>query len=275
MRGMLVSADYAYIPPSPGFISFMQAGIVETLNNRRLFNEDLIERVRLTYFPQQISRMRGMFFFRSRADAEARIDDPEWPPYFQAKNLLELDLYYNEPISDVDANWITYAPLAKDGRITVNDLQWIVNYWSGEKYSDQPVWERVAKGVALVLDEHVRRQCDQYVKEMFPAAHIPILMARLASEAGTLGGNTAPFLLREDREVMKLAYTWRDAEFHDPKVIAAMATHPDGPALFRMIAENETWKMPDLRPWGRAYVLSEQSLPELSVLQIPSLHNPK
>jgi hypothetical protein len=88
MRGMLVSADYAYEPSSPGFISFMQAGIVETLNNRRLFNEDLIERVRLSYFAHQVSRMRGMFFFSSRGDAEARIGDPAWPPYFETKNLL-------------------------------------------------------------------------------------------------------------------------------------------------------------------------------------------
>jgi hypothetical protein len=275
MRGMLVSADYAYTPPSPGFISFMQAGIIETLNNRRLFNEDLIERMRLTYFAHQVSRVRGTFFFRSRDDAEARIDDPEWPPHFEAKNLLELELHYNEPFSDVDANWITYAPLAKDGRVTISDLQWILRYWSGDKYNDQPVWERIATGVALVLDEQVRRQCDQYVKEIFAASHIPILMARLASEAGTLGGNTAPFLLREDGNVTTLNYLFQDAEFHDPKRIQAMAQHPDGAALFRMIAENETWQTPDFRPWGRAYVLGEQNLPELKTLRVPSLHDPK
>jgi hypothetical protein len=72
MRGMLVSADYA-AESSAGFISFMQAGIIETLNNRRIFNEALIETIRSSFFPHQVSRFRGIFFFRSRDDAEARI----------------------------------------------------------------------------------------------------------------------------------------------------------------------------------------------------------
>jgi hypothetical protein len=80
------------------------------------------------------------------------------------KNLLELELCYGEPFTDVDANWITFAPLAKDGHIVVDDLQWVSRYWAGEKYTDHPVWERLAKGVALILDEHVRRRCYQYVR---------------------------------------------------------------------------------------------------------------
>ena len=79
MRGMLVSADYASASQAPGFISFMQAGIVETLNNPRIFNEFLIETIRQNLFAHQVSRMRGMFFFRSRNEAEARIGDSAWP----------------------------------------------------------------------------------------------------------------------------------------------------------------------------------------------------
>jgi hypothetical protein len=85
MRGVTVSADYASTPPNPGFVSFMQAGMVETLNNRRIFNEFLIDRVRISLFAHQVSRMRGMFFFRSRGEAEARIGDPARPLYFEAK----------------------------------------------------------------------------------------------------------------------------------------------------------------------------------------------
>jgi len=252
----------------------MQAGMVETLNNRRIFNEFLIERVRRSFFAHQVSRMRGMFFFRSRTEAEARINDPAWPPYFEPKNLIELELCYNEPHADVDANWITFAPLAQDGRITLDDLRWVREYWAGEKYNAHPVWERLAKGVALVLDERVRRQCYHYVREIFPASHIPILMARLASEAGTRGGLTAPFLLREDEKRVRLVYLLSDAEFHDPEAIAAIKEHPDSGALGRMMADNETWKAPDFRPWGRGFELREQNIPGLAEAQVPSLHHP-
>jgi hypothetical protein len=100
-------------------------------------------------------------------------------------------------------------------------------------------------------------------------------MARLASEAGTRGGLTAPFLLREDEKRVQLGYLWSDAEFHDPAIIDAIAQHPDSGALGRMMAENETWKIPDFRPWGRTFELGEQNLPELTAFQVPSLHHPK
>jgi hypothetical protein len=235
-RGMLVSADHAATASDSGFISFMQADMVETLNNRRISNEFLIESVRLSFFFSQVSRMRGMFFFLSREDAEARIGDPAWPPYFEARNLLELELCHNEPFTDVDANWITFAPLAEDGRIAAGDLQWIRRYWAGESYSDKPVWQRIAKGVALVLDERVRGQCYEYVREIFPAAYIPILMARLASEAGTRGGLITPFLQREDENRVLLGYLWSDGEFHDPAVVDAIKAYPDSGALGRMMA---------------------------------------
>jgi len=273
MRGMLVSADYA-AESSTGFISFMQAGIVETLNNRRIFNEALIEMIRSSLFSHQVSRMRGIFFFRSRDEAEARIDDQAWPPYFESQNLIELELCHNEPFTDVDANWITSAPLSDDGRVTIEDLDWIRRYWSGETLNSEPVWERIAKGIALVLDEKVRRKCYDYVRDVFPKAHIPILMARLASEAGTRGGLTAPFLLRQDEKRVTLSYLWSDAEFHDPEVIGAIAKHPDSSALGRMMAENETWNMPDFRPWGRTFEVSEKRLSEVPGIRVPSLHQP-
>ena len=54
-----------------------------------------------------------------------------------------------------------------------------------------------------------------------------------------------------------------------------LSQHPDSGALGRMMFENETWLMPDFRPWGRAYMLGEQNLPELNALRVPSLHHPK
>jgi hypothetical protein len=243
------------------------------MNNARLFNESIIEAVRLTLYTHQTSRMRGIFFFRTREDAEARIGDDKWPPYFEAKNLLELELRYDDPFTDVDANWITFAPVRPDGRVPLTDLQWMQRYWAGEQYNDTPVWERIAKGVAVVLDEQVRKQCYDYLRDFFPHSHIPILMARLASEAGTRGGLVSPFLLRLDEKRVQLGYLWTDADFHDPQAIEAMSKHADFRVLGEMMAENETWKMIDLRLWGRVFELSDEPIPGLKPL--PSLHHPK
>jgi hypothetical protein len=72
-----------------------------------------------------------------------------------------------------------------------------------------------------------------------------------------------------------LAYSWSDAEFHAPAVIEAMSQHPDVGALGRMMSENETWQMPDFRPWGKVFELAEQTPPGLTPFNVPSLHHPK
>jgi len=99
-------------------------------------------------------------------------------------------------------------------------------------------------------------------------------MARLASEVGTRGGLISPFLLRENENRVQLGYLWSDAEFHDPAVIDAIKEHPDSGALYRMIAENGTWKIPDFRPWGKVFELREQNIPGLPLSQVSTLHHP-
>lgn len=225
MRGMLVSASHA--SAAPGFISFLQAGMIAVGNNARIFNEMVIELYRAHHFPQLPSRMRSMYFFGSPAEAETRVGDKDWPSYFNPANLIALELYCDECPTIVDANWITFADVNDDGRIPVNDLGWVAKYWRGEQFNETPVWEVLANGVALVMNEATRRQCDAVLEEMFPRARSPKLMARFASEGGTRGGQVHPSLLRRDEKTVELAYLWSDAEFHDPDAIEAMKSHPD------------------------------------------------
>lgn len=272
MRGMLVSASHAFA--SPGFISFMQAGMIAAGNNARIFNEAIIELYQANYFPELPSRMRSMYFFGSRAEAEVRIGDKEWPPYFTADNLLELELFCDAVPTIVDANWITFARIDEaTGRIPIDNLDWMSKYWRGKKYNESPVWEALANGIALVPEESVRRRCNKFLEDTFPQSHIPILMARLASEVGTRGGLTHPFLLRRDTETVELAYLWCDAEFHDPHVIQTLIHHPDFGKLAKMMQENESWNMVDLRPWGKVFKVGIRPIPELGDFIIPSVHD--
>jgi hypothetical protein len=158
MRGMIVSADQVSPNSESGFVSFKVAGMIQYQNNPRIFNETVIEQIRARYFQNPLSRMRGVYFFQSREEAKARIDDRNWPTYFQNQNLVELELHYKTPPTIVDANCITFAELDRSFRIKQSDTSWINRYWSGEKYNDEPVRELIAKGIALVVDEGVRRR---------------------------------------------------------------------------------------------------------------------
>ena len=246
---------------SRGFISFMHAGMIEYQNNARLFNEFIIENIRLSSFPDAISRLRGMYFFGSYDEAILRAYDANWPPYFKSDNLVEFELFSPENVTIVDSDWITYAPLNSDSRIKTDHLEWIVRYWKGEARSSNPAWEYIAKGTAIVLNEEVRRRCFSSLKKRFPECEITILMARLAGEAGSRGGLIAPFLKRKDDSIIQLQYLSNDADFHDVEVIEKISKHPDSGYLGRLMAENETWKSPDFRPWGREFRIDVQSDP--------------
>ena len=97
-------------------------------------------------------------------------------------------------------------------------------------------------------------------------------MSRLASEAGTRGGLIAPFLLQETDLQVRLQYFWRDDEFQDRAVIAKMAAHPDFGLLAKLMREQEEWKLPDFRQWGRVYQLRFQPSVQAPSILFPSVH---
>lgn len=270
-RGVLVSSGFASPEKTVGFASMMLGRMIAYQNAARLFNEMVIEQVRDQRFSHQISRLKGMYFFASRDEAERRIGDRRWPGFFRQSNLVELRLWSFSSPTVVDADWITHAPLSDGYKLDTNDLSWIERYWNGEPRGSAPTWEVIAEGVAVILDEGLRRRCYDFTRESFPGAEIPLLMSRLASEAGTLGGVIAPFLLRTGPDVISLRYVMRDAEFHNQQVIERMAEHPDSGHLWQLMRENETWKMPDFREWGGEFQLPQAA--NLAEAEANSIHH--
>jgi hypothetical protein len=54
-----------------------------------------------------------------------------------------------------------------------------------------------------------------------------------------------------------------------------MKEHPDSGKLGKMMSENETWNLPDFRPWGRSFELGKRPLPQFCDIDIPSVHDNK
>ena len=242
----------------------MLAGMFQCEARTRFYNESLIEEIRAKEFPEQISRLRGLYFFPTKEDAKAAISQG-WDAHFSEQNRLELRLYPNQPITKVDANWITHEKTDGHGRIDANDLDWIRAYWRGETCpcTQAPAWELIAVGEAVVLDVEVRRRCYDRLRQLFPDSWVPIEMSHLAGEVGTRGGLIAPSIRRIDDEQAVLCYVWRDAEFHDSAVIAAISRHPDAGYLGKLMRETPRWKSPDLRPYFKQFRVDAQGVPLL------------
>jgi hypothetical protein len=250
-RGVLVSSLNTSSKVEAGFISFMHASILQSDNSIRFLNELIIENYRISFSPNKTSRLLGMYFFQSRKDALNRIGDPNWPNYFISDNLVEIRLFSPVDPVVVDANWITYAPLDSEYQLDLSKLDWIEKYWNGIPFNDNPIWEIIADGYAVIPDIEIRQKCRESLSSMFPESIIPLTMAQIVGEIGSNGGMITPFVRRIAKNQIRLDYIWSDHDFHDIQVIEKIKNHPASAYLAKLMYENETWKMPDFRPWSK------------------------
>src|SRR5690606_31710732 len=97
------------------------------------------------------------------------------PVYLSELALLD----HSEPKhqTHLDANWITFA--------YGNDhapKHWMERYWSGEAFpSEEPIWEMLLGGRALVLNTSLRERAYQVIKRQLPNAVAVLEMGRLAA----------------------------------------------------------------------------------------------
>src|SRR5690242_16290602 len=100
-RGALVS-----IPNEGGFISVWSASLLKNGDPHRIAREVAIERCRLQFYPNRVSRLRGMYCFDDLQSAERAL---EWGNHFKVQNLAELSFAEVVRGDRLDANWITYG----------------------------------------------------------------------------------------------------------------------------------------------------------------------
>jgi hypothetical protein len=272
-RGVLVSADHAP-DATEAYASFMVAGLIQHQCNWRLSNETIIEHFRGRYYSNRVSRLRGMYFFSSQAQAQRAIEE-KWGAHFRTENLVELTLASSGEVTRVDANWISSAPLRDDGRLDTSNISWIEKYWSGEPYNDEPSWELIAVGEARVVTSASKERAIEVVKREFPRSWEFMEMSRLAADVGSHGGLTTPFIRRVSDSRFRLDYIFFDGDFKNKDVIDKMTRHPDWKHLLDYARAHiqEDLILPDFRPWCQEFSLGLQDAENLNVM-IASVHHP-
>lgn len=245
-RGILVSAHAEARPPQAP-VSMMFASMIQHQNNARLHNELLIEGVRAQRFSDRVPRLTGMYFFVDIAQAYAA---QSWGDHFRRENLVEVEVRPVRPYSKVDANWITYAECDSAGRMDRARTDWIEKYWAGESFSDQPVWEIIVDGRAVIFGTEVRERAYANIVRAFPNALDTLEIARLGAAVGSDLGNTVAWITCVTPDRFRLAYylDMRDAD--NPEFLDRLGKH-DGPKNMKDIAPGkETFGLPDFRPFG-------------------------
>lgn len=144
--------------------------------NIYLNREIKLELVRLSKFPNKVSRLSGVFLFDNLNMAKACIKewDNEDTGKFNKDYISEI-CFNPSNTSKVDSNWITNCLK------NISDDKWMEKYWNGDPYpGDSPKWEIIAEGYGTVLNQQLRMKAYQNIFYKQPYS-TPILAAAICA----------------------------------------------------------------------------------------------
>lgn len=244
-----IKSDVETSPTKFGISQWMYARLAEaarTGDKRRLHKELLLEAVRQCSFPGKISRLKGVYFFTSTADAEAAIN--RW---FGGGHRLDYisEVIFEGRYSEHDSEWFTWY-------FAGDDTEWMRNYWSGEVCGQAPLTEVLADGFGVVLNKTLREKAYARVIERSPYSSSLLGIACCGFHASSLKEVAIgrPAITKNGNSLHGDYYIWMgELEAHIPELMESIAEckrqgivipiirHPD-PNIYSSV--------PDLRPYS-------------------------
>ena len=248
-RSVLVS-----VPSGPGFISVWTAAMLKNGDPNRIRRELMLERHRATFFPQRVSRLKGMYCFTDLESAERAL---KWGSYFRAENLAELSLAQAKQGDRMDSNWISYSEIEN----SPDPKEAMDSYWSGKPYPhEDPIWEVLVEGRLIVLGVELREPAYKLIDHYMPESTEILELGRVAAWVGSDLGSSCGFL-RNDGDYVVLDYLMDMREANDPAFLERIAQlgesgHPMRPEAVQAFRDDKV-RVPDLRPFGFRKLKSE------------------
>lgn len=246
--GRIESADQTARTVGQRPLSLFMATMLHCGDYVRLQNEWLIEAIRAESFPNTVSRLTGLFVFDD-AESALAVLSADWGGHFSDEYLADLEVMPSRPVTRLDSNWITYAPLIrKTGALDTRDLGWISRYWAGERYphASTPVWEVLVDGIATIRQSALTEQAYGRALQSFPESEFFLLTGRMAARAGANAGQVCAWML-ERSDALEVCFALNDGPLHDPGTIERLI-EVGSPAEIESLRQTpEQFRLPDLR----------------------------
>lgn len=198
------------------YITTMMAGMLSEIGFRRLHAELAIERIRVKYFPNCVSRLSGIFVFDEIESIVRFWEVNNWGRHFKDEYLSDVGVAANRS-TRVDSNWI--------GQIIDADCNlkrfWrssAYQYWAGVPYPyANPIWERIVDGYISVWDKTIRLKAFQNIEAVWPDSIYLLCVSALCAHNNSHDGQIFPFLSNDINGKLKIAYSMRmnDLSNHD------------------------------------------------------------
>jgi hypothetical protein len=236
-----------------GFISVWRASLIKPPSRKEESDQNLkkmeleleLESCRARNFPEQVSRLNGIFCFEDIESAENAL---RWngthfnPAFFNELHISES----SQKSRKLDSNWVTYFDLNS------NDFSWVSQYWEGLPFpNQQPIWETLVQGEIIVLGTDLRERAYKLLEEKMPDSLCILEISRQAAWVGSTLGQIQSFLKQEkDRYLLTYLIDMRDANNTDfLNKLEDLKNYPDKinfNDIYKFTSENSLGRLPDL-----------------------------
>lgn len=198
-----------------------------------------LEARRAESFQGAVPRLQAFYAFDDSESAQRAID--HWG-FLAPESVTPIEISANSRISRHDAEWITHH-LGKD-----HSSAWVDAYLAGEARSDEPVWELLIDGRAIVYGTELREAAYQTVREEWPAS-LPLLeLSRIGVELGSDLGLIAPMLHGGPND-LRVDFRMSFADAKDPDFLARLGSF-EGPKNTNDLTPDSDLIRPDLQDRG-------------------------
>lgn len=182
-------------------ISYWPVHLLKDRQRTRLQKELRLEEIRRDFYPQQVSRLHGLYLWGDEASSVR--GQQRWGTaagtHFHSDYLVELSFTYSA-MSRVDTTWIDECLLPDTSPVDRNNVDWMHRYWKGEPYpNSDPLWEYIVEGRGAIWGTALRTKAYEVVRQHAPLSLGQLELGRIAVELGSDLYHIAPFIRRIDR----------------------------------------------------------------------------
>lgn len=183
------------IPLSPWSEALFRAG-----NEPKLEVEFKLEAMRREHFPNEVSRLTGIFLFACIEDVAALWETKNWGAHFEDNNLADVGVQAFAT-SKLDANWIPTL-VCRDGKLASDWQEKGWAYWSGESAPDStPIWETIVSGHVTIWGTDLKDRGLATIKRQYPLSETAWSYSEMAFDLGSLDGIVAPVAVLKDGDL--------------------------------------------------------------------------
>ncbi|WP_417272544.1 hypothetical protein [Celeribacter halophilus] len=198
-----------------GALSFSMADLLRTENATRALAEFRLEAFRRRYFPDEVSRLTGIFLFDDVDSAAQVWDNDAWSGHFNASYLTDVGASADQS-SRLDATWITFMR-DRNNMLVEGWEKMAEKYWSGEPATGQPIWERIIEGWVTIWGLDLKQRAFAEIQKFWPHSLSLLEIAANSASIGSCDGATMPYAV-QNGEMVEVNYYLRmvdamEAEF--------------------------------------------------------------